>query len=312
MPRAIDHFRKSLESAQRADSVGREYVAENEARAAVYPALASADTFERGEVNQEIGALLGSPALLSAKARTLLESVAANAPLPLTQVAACWKSYALVEASLRGSRTASREELAQFVALVKARQDTEANTRDALEVARSLATDDDWNAVMGLAPVAPVDELPAGELTFDLASVYQRFRARPENQRLSEREVTLRFYRHALTRHTGKSDQEIVDRLAREPQIDGSGSFPDEATTLRVVSAVVRANQAKVDDWMKTALPMAQLFLELELAPEVIGRDIVRGEPAVHDETYARVVLQKLDEKVYRLTTGHPAPAPEP
>jgi hypothetical protein len=58
---------------------------------------------------------------------------------------------------------------------------------------------------------------------------------------------------HIISRHVGKTKDELLARYKSDPKIPGSSSFPDVETAERVVLAGLQQNKAAVVAWMKDA-----------------------------------------------------------
>jgi len=106
---------------------------------------------------------------------------------------------------------------------------------------------------------------------------------------------------HTLARHVGKSDQELRDRLRREPDISAASSYTDQDAAERTVGMALRNERAKVAAWEK-ASSHPNLVLRVTM-PTVIGRSIRQGSSVARDVKSAVVVLRWVSPGWYVLTS---------
>lgn len=106
---------------------------------------------------------------------------------------------------------------------------------------------------------------------------------------------------HTLSRHVGKSDDELRDRLRREPDISAASTYTDQDTAERTVGQAVRDERTKVTNWEKsTSHP--NLVLRVTM-PSTVGRSIRQGSSAAKDVKSAVVVLKWSGQGWYVLTS---------
>lgn len=55
---------------------------------------------------------------------------------------------------------------------------------------------------------------------------------------------------HTLERHVGRSDDQLVDRLSREPGVSAASTYADRATAERVVEQTLARNRERIDSWL--------------------------------------------------------------
>jgi hypothetical protein len=53
------------------------------------------------------------------------------------------------------------------------------------------------------------------------------------------------------TKHIGRTDEQLAERLKREPHVPTASTFPDRATAESVISKVLDENQAKTSKFLK-------------------------------------------------------------
>lgn len=106
---------------------------------------------------------------------------------------------------------------------------------------------------------------------------------------------------HTLARHVGKSDEELRDRLRREPDISAASSYTDQDAAERTVGMALRNERAKVTSWEK-ASSHPNLVLRVTM-PTVIGRSVRQGSSVARDVKSAVVVLRWAGPGWYVLTS---------
>ncbi len=96
---------------------------------------------------------------------------------------------------------------------------------------------------------------------------------------------------HTLARHAGKTDDELRERLQREPDISAASSWRDRATAERVIGAALSENRDKVERWRAREGRRPNLPVDYR-GEEIIGRSLRRGESEVRDCREALIVLK--------------------
>jgi Bacterial CdiA-CT RNAse A domain len=113
---------------------------------------------------------------------------------------------------------------------------------------------------------------------------------------------------HTLSRHVGRTDAQLRERLADEPNISTASTYTNRALAERTVARTLRANAARVDAWSARSGNRPNLELDYHgPRTEVIGRSIRRGQDSV-DCTNAILVLRWHGQSYYVLTT-YPEPS---
>ena len=304
---ALDQFRALLDRYRQPGSACEQIINLSEALSALYLLAADVDQLDRPAVTDAVRSALASGNLASRAAQafqTFVDNPAVDAP----RLFDYWLAHK-GSAESEAGRVISAGELGEGLTILALPAMTEATRSAALAKLRAAPVAPEAKPLLDSfarsVTSAPVPGTEAGTREFDAAFVLERLRAPEANRRPPESEVRALFYRHALTRHTGKTDEEILGRLKRDQDINGSGAFTDEATMMRVVDATIRANYDTVAEWMKRVPDRAMIPLTYR-GDTVVGRGLLRGEPAVNDKTGALVVLQKLDASTYRVVTGYP------
>jgi hypothetical protein len=110
---------------------------------------------------------------------------------------------------------------------------------------------------------------------------------------------------HTLARHVGRTDDELRERLRREPGIAAASTYTDVETARRVVIGALQRARRRVDAWAGRSGARSNLAVEYEGRPdEVIGRTLLRGERRTRACTRAVVVLRwPRDGSCYVLTS---------
>ncbi len=169
------------------------------------------------------------------------------------------------------------------------------------EGARTLLNDCLKNEAID--PAVPVEPVTGDAALVLVDKVFAGFAAlHPE---LTGEALLQAFYRHAYTRHSGKTDAEILARLQIETDINGSGSFTNREVASKVIADVVTQKAVQLSAWLTKSKVNSMIVLRY-VGTEVIGRGLERGEPEITNKTAARVVLQKVAEGVYRVITAFP------
>jgi len=102
---------------------------------------------------------------------------------------------------------------------------------------------------------------------------------------------------HTLTRHVGRSDAELAERLRREPQISAASTWIDRDTAEHAVGAALASADGKLTSWERRAGRRPNLVLHFtDRSGGTLGRSLARGEHAAVPCTRALVVL-KWDER---------------
>src|SRR5690349_11721732 len=96
---------------------------------------------------------------------------------------------------------------------------------------------------------------------------------------------------HTLQRHVGKTDEELIERLRREPHISSASTYSDRATAERVVAAALESGDRAFVAWRERIGPRPNFVLRYH-ADRTIGRSIARGHSTSVPCDRALVVLR--------------------
>lgn len=112
---------------------------------------------------------------------------------------------------------------------------------------------------------------------------------------------------HTLARHVGKSDSDLLSRLANEPNISAAGGFPSREVAEAAIGELLRANQDRIASWLRGSKD--RLVLNGR-SPEPVGRYIAQGTLVAKDVKGVRVVLvrRQVSDLGYVILTAYPKP----
>lgn len=113
---------------------------------------------------------------------------------------------------------------------------------------------------------------------------------------------------HTLARHVGRTDDQLAERLRREPQISAASTYTDEAAARRAVAAAIDASRERIEAWERRSGSRPNLVLS-HAAPgrAPIGRSLARGARVSTPCTRALVVLRWLDrQRRWYVLTSYP------
>ena len=113
---------------------------------------------------------------------------------------------------------------------------------------------------------------------------------------------------HTLSRHVGKSDAQLRERLRREHRLSAASTWTDRETAEEVVGAAIRANRERIERWTSREGSRANLVLDWPGdGRRVIGRSLRRGAKDPVPCTRAVVVLRwNVDAEIYYVLTSYP------
>lgn len=110
---------------------------------------------------------------------------------------------------------------------------------------------------------------------------------------------------HTLSRHVGRTDAELRERLAREPNISAASTWTDRDTAETTIAKALRAERARVDNWLRRGTPRGNLALHYN-ARRVVGRSLQRGANQTVECTRALVVLRADGFNSFYVLTAYP------
>ncbi len=108
---------------------------------------------------------------------------------------------------------------------------------------------------------------------------------------------------HTLSRHVGKTDAELHQRLDREPDISAASTYTDRATAERVVAAALAQNADKIQRWIERGPHRPNLVLDYTDTNNAIGRTMYPRAAGSVPCDHAIVVLRADGDGYYVLTS---------
>jgi hypothetical protein len=96
---------------------------------------------------------------------------------------------------------------------------------------------------------------------------------------------------HTISRHVGKTDEQLRDRLARQRGISAASTWTDRGTAARTVKATLGQARTRLERWSRRSGGRPNLALDWR-GREVVGRSLERGARRPVDVTCAVVVLR--------------------
>lgn len=110
---------------------------------------------------------------------------------------------------------------------------------------------------------------------------------------------------HILRQHVGQTDEQLRQRLDREPRITGASTYTDRPAAEQAVGAAIAASQDRIQRWLGRSGGHPNLVLDYGSAGP-IGRTINRGESQSRPCTHALVVLKYSGPGQYYVLTSYP------
>jgi Bacterial CdiA-CT RNAse A domain len=111
---------------------------------------------------------------------------------------------------------------------------------------------------------------------------------------------------HILKRHVAQSDEQLRQRLEREPNIPAASTYADRGTAERVIGAALDANADKINQWLKRGSRRPNLVLDYTEPNNSLGRVMFRGAGGSVPCDHAVVVLRADGPKDYYALTSYP------
>jgi Bacterial CdiA-CT RNAse A domain len=112
---------------------------------------------------------------------------------------------------------------------------------------------------------------------------------------------------HTLSRHVGRSDAELHERLQREPDISAASTYTDGDTAEHVVGATLQQAQSRIGRWLDRRNNHPNLVLNYRGdRAHPIGRTLHRGDSAPKPCSDAIAVLRWDGGRQYHVLTSYP------
>jgi len=113
---------------------------------------------------------------------------------------------------------------------------------------------------------------------------------------------------HTLRRHVGRTDQQLIERLAQEPDISAASTYNDRVTAEKTVASALAENRDRVESWLNRPDSHPNLAFQFH-GNEPIGRSIRRGDHSPQPSDDAAVVLRWDGDHRFHVLTTYPEPA---
>jgi hypothetical protein len=113
---------------------------------------------------------------------------------------------------------------------------------------------------------------------------------------------------HTLARHVGRTDEQLAERLRREPQISAASTYPDAIMAKTTVALAIQQARARIDPWAARRGPRPNLVIDyVQRTGGPIGRSLSRGARVAEPCDRALVVLRWLErERTWIVLTSYP------
>ncbi len=155
-------------------------------------------------------------------------------------------------------------------------------------------------ALIGLVACQPSDSTNARPVPREQSERQGIQAARPRD--LSQDEAA---GGHVLRKHVGRSDDELRQRLEREPNISGASTYTDRPTAERAIGTAIAQSQDRVQRWLNRSGGHSNLVLDYD-SDQPIGRTMNRGDHQSRPCAHALVVLKYDPPDRYHVLTSYP------
>jgi Bacterial CdiA-CT RNAse A domain len=110
---------------------------------------------------------------------------------------------------------------------------------------------------------------------------------------------------HIIRKHIGQTEQQLRERLEREPNITGASTYTDLPVAEHVVGAAIAQSQGEIQSWLSRSGRHTNLVLDYD-SPDPIGRTMNRGENQSRVCQHSVVVLKYAGPSRYYVLTSYP------
>ena len=112
---------------------------------------------------------------------------------------------------------------------------------------------------------------------------------------------------HTLSRHVGRSEAELRERLQQEPDISAASTYTDRETAEHVVGITLQQAKSRIERWLDRRTSHPNLVLDYHGDRDhPIGRTLHRGDTASKPCSDAVVVLRWDGDRQYHVLTSYP------
>jgi hypothetical protein len=105
----------------------------------------------------------------------------------------------------------------------------------------------------------------------------------------------------------GRTDEQLVERLAREPDISAASTYNDRVVAEKTVAGALAQEKNRIEGWLNRPDAHPNLALQFH-AHDVIGRSIRRGDHASQPCYDAAIVLRWDGDHQFHVLTTYPEP----
>lgn len=109
---------------------------------------------------------------------------------------------------------------------------------------------------------------------------------------------------HTLSRHVGRTDTELRERLTKE-RISAASTYTDRATAEGAVGFALEEKKERIDAWLAKAGGHPNLVIDYN-SDKPLGRTLPRGETQSEPCAHAVVVLKFDPPNSYHVVTSYP------
>ena len=110
---------------------------------------------------------------------------------------------------------------------------------------------------------------------------------------------------HTLTRHVGRTDEQLAQRLRKERNISAASTWTDRETAEDTVGTALQAERGRISNWMRRGERRPNLALHYN-AGHVIGRSLRREASESVPCASAIIVLRADGPDGYYVLTTYP------
>jgi hypothetical protein len=111
---------------------------------------------------------------------------------------------------------------------------------------------------------------------------------------------------HTLSRHVGRTDGQLRERLEQEHNISAASTYTDRQTAERAVGRAIQGGQGKIQRWLERGRRRPNLVLDYTEPNDAIGRVMNRGSMGSVPCDHSIVVLKADGPSEYIVLTSYP------
>ena len=110
---------------------------------------------------------------------------------------------------------------------------------------------------------------------------------------------------HTLRKHTGRTDEQLLERLNHERNISGASTYTDRAAAECAVGTALAENADKINRWVNRQGGHSNFVVDYA-APSAIGRTLNRGDSIPQPCNHAKIVLAWDGPGSFHVLTTYP------